>query len=378
MSRDVTRPRVLVVDDDPGMLRAVSRVLGRTCEVITSASASTSIEMAILFRPDAALLDIRMPEMNGFDLMCRLRERLPGLDIILMTGDADEPEAALIRAIDEGAFYFIQKPFDRRVLLALVGRCLELRRLRDERQRYVHQLESELEEARRFQVSLLPDQELTAHGLSIAARFVPCNQLAGDYFDYATAGDDAIALIIADVAGHGASAAMLTGVLKSAFHAAHADCFEPMAIIDRVRAGIRAFDGGRFVTLCCARITGKTRELTYVNAGHPPPIVFSSAAPPRLLAPTGPLLSSLLEELPCESAQLKLATNDRLLFYTDGITEAEGSDGMFGRSRIVETVSGHDSRGGPLLDHLLSAISRFTGSRPNTDDMTLMTAEFSS
>jgi sigma-B regulation protein RsbU (phosphoserine phosphatase) len=334
--------------------------------------------MAILFRPDAALLDIRMPEMNGFDLMCRLRERLPGLDIILMTGDADEPEAALIRAIDEGAFYFIQKPFDRRVLLALVGRCLELRRLRDERQRYVHQLESELEEARRFQVSLLPDQELTAHGLSIAARFVPCNQLAGDYFDYATAGDNAIALIIADVAGHGASAAMLTGVLKSAFHAAHADSFEPMAIIERVRAGIRAFDGGRFVTLCCARITAATRELTYVNAGHPPPIVFSSAAPPRLLAPTGPLLSSLLEELPCESAQLELGTNDRLLFYTDGITEAEGADGMFGRNRIVQAVSGHDSRGGPLLDHLLSVINHFTGPRPNTDDMTLMTLDFAS
>jgi sigma-B regulation protein RsbU (phosphoserine phosphatase) len=375
MSRDMQRPRVLVVDDDPGMLRAVSRVLQRTCEVLTSDRPLESLELAASFRPDAVLLDIRMPEMNGFDLMCRLREKQPGLDVILMTGDADEPEAALIRAIDEGAFYFIQKPFDRRVLLALVGRCLELRRLRDERQRYVQQLESELEEARRFQASLLPAPELTTGQLSIAARFVPCSQLAGDYFDYAAVGDEGIALIIADVAGHGASAAMLTGVLKSAFHAAHADNFEPMSIVDRVRAGIRAFDGGRFVTLCCARLDPVSRELSYVNAGHPPPIIFGPGIEPKLLAPTGPLLSSMLEDIPCEQATVVLGERERLLLYTDGVTEAVGRDGMFGRRRIIDAVSAHPRNGGALLDHLLDAVATFTDRRPTTDDMTLLAAE---
>lgn len=376
MNRDVSRPRVLVVDDDPGMLRAVRRVLERTCEVVTTESATAARELALSFGPDAALLDVHMPEMNGFELMWRLREKLPGLDVILMTGDTDEPEAALIRAIDDGAFYFIQKPFDRRVLLALVGRCLELRLLREERQRYVRQLESELEEARRFQFSLLPERESKSHGLSISARFVPCSQLAGDYFDYAPAGTDALALIIADVAGHGASAAMLTGVLKSAFHAAHADDFEPLSIIERVRSGIRAFDGGRFVTLCCARLETRNRRLTYANAGHPAPIVFGSNTGPRLLEPTGPLLSSLLEDLPCNQATVELDQRDRLLFYTDGISEAQGSEGMFGRQRIVSSISESAGNAGDVLDRLLEAVSDFTGPRPTTDDMTLLAAEF--
>ena len=73
-----------------------------------------------------------------------------------MTGNAEEPDDNLIKAIDEGAFYFIQKPFDRRVLLALVNRCLELRELREEREMFLRRVERELDEARQFQLSLLP------------------------------------------------------------------------------------------------------------------------------------------------------------------------------------------------------------------------------
>ena len=79
---------------------------------------------------DLVILDLMLPEMNGFELMDRLQGDTPGMDVILMTGNVEDPDQNLVRAIDEGAFYFIQKPFDRRVLLTLVGRCIELRRLR--------------------------------------------------------------------------------------------------------------------------------------------------------------------------------------------------------------------------------------------------------
>src|SRR5262249_24429526 len=138
------RPRVLVVDDDPGILRAVSRILGREYETLCVATPKAACTEGVAFAPDLAILDIRLPEMNGFDLMHALRSRLPDLDVIVMTGNAEEPEANLIRAIEDGAFYFIQKPYDRRVLLALVVRCLELRRLRMEKSQYTRRLEQEL------------------------------------------------------------------------------------------------------------------------------------------------------------------------------------------------------------------------------------------
>ena len=124
--------RILVVDDEPGMVRAVERVLGAAHRVIGSESSAQALALAHEFNPDLVILDIRMPELDGFELMVRLKANHPDVDVILMTGSVDDLDQKLIRAIRERAFYFIQKPFDREVLHALVDRCLELRWRREE------------------------------------------------------------------------------------------------------------------------------------------------------------------------------------------------------------------------------------------------------
>jgi sigma-B regulation protein RsbU (phosphoserine phosphatase) len=364
--------RILVVDDDPGILRAVSRVLGRRHHVTCAATGAAALEGVSLLRPDLAVVDIRLPEMTGFEVTRGLKAALPDVDVILMTGNAEEPDENLIRAIDEGAFYFIQKPFDRRVLLALVTRCLELRRLRGEREQYLRRVERELEDARQFQLSLLPPPHLGLSGLSLAARYLACNELAGDFYDYVATDDGGVALVIADVVGHGASAAMMTGVVKAAFRASHADGYEPLAVIGRVREGLRDFDASRFVTLCCARVDVARHELTYVNAGHPEPIARMGSADPVLLDPTGPLLSSALGDLPCDQATLKVSPGDTLLFYTDGVTEARGPGGMFGQGRLVSAVMRGGRRGPDLLDGLLAEMAAFSGSTDHQDDVTIL------
>ena len=98
-----------------------------------------------------------MPDLDGFELMARLKARFPALDVILMTGSVDDLDEKLVRAIRSAAFYFIQKPFDREVLRTLVERCLELRRRREEHRQNLKRLETEMAEARAFQQSLLPD-----------------------------------------------------------------------------------------------------------------------------------------------------------------------------------------------------------------------------
>ena len=101
-------------------------------------------------------------------------------------------------------------------------------------------------------------------------------------------------LLIADVSGHGVSAAMLTGIVKSAFHASHVDGFEPMAVVQRVSMGLAAFSPDRFVTLVAALISPDERQLRYVNAGHPPIVLWGSGREPLWLASTGPLVSPVL------------------------------------------------------------------------------------
>jgi sigma-B regulation protein RsbU (phosphoserine phosphatase) len=211
--------------------------------------------------------------------------------------------------------------------------------------------------------------------MAIAARYRACSELAGDIYDYAQAGDGAVALLIADVVGHGTSAAMMTGVVKAAFRASHVDGFEPMAVIERVKEGIRDFDASRFVTLCCARVDPRRSELTYVNAGHPEPIVRSGNDRPVLLDSTGPLLSSALFDIPCEQASRALGPGDSLLLYTDGVTEARGPSGMFGQDRLLLAMEARERRGADLLDGLLSELVAFSNSPNHQDDITLLTLD---
>ena len=125
----MTRQRILVVDNEAAMLHTIERILAQRYQVTTALSAGEALTVTEGLGPELAILDIRMPKMDGFKLLGRLREIKPDLDVIFMTGIIHELDAQLIRSIREKAFYFVQKPFDREVLLTLVERCLELRRL---------------------------------------------------------------------------------------------------------------------------------------------------------------------------------------------------------------------------------------------------------
>jgi sigma-B regulation protein RsbU (phosphoserine phosphatase) len=372
MTTEPQGARILVVDDDPGILHALSRILGRRHQVTCVATGPEALAAARRLRPDLAVVDIRLPEMTGFEVTRGLKAALRDIDVILMTGNAEEPDDNLIQALDEGAFYFIQKPFDRRVFLAIVNRCLELRQLRTERELFLRRVERELEEARQFQISLLPPPHFHLDGLSVWARYVACNELAGDIYDYVAAGDGAVSLLIADVVGHGTSAAMMTGIVKAAFRASYVDGFEPRAVVERVREGIRDFDPSRFVTLCCVRVNALRRELAYVNAGHPGPIARTRHGQLLLLQSTGPLLTSAFSEMPCEQVNLEFGPGDALLLYTDGVTEARGPTGIFGHERLVSTMMRGDRRGLELLDGILTDVVDFSGSSTHEDDITLL------
>jgi sigma-B regulation protein RsbU (phosphoserine phosphatase) len=365
--------RILVVDDEPGMVRAVERVLGGAHRVIGIQSSVQAVAVAGEFQPDLVILDVRMPEIDGFELMARLKSTHPAPDIILMTGSIDDMDQKLIRALRGRAFYFIQKPFDREVLLTLVERCLELRWRREEIRQHTHRLERELAEARAFQQGLLPDRDMATDRLAISCRYVPCTELGGDLYDYATI-SGRTAILIADVVGHGVSAAMLTGVVKSAFRASDADEYEPAAVVQRVRGNLSAFGPERFVTLIAAVVAGDG-ELRYVNAGHPAGLLWRAGGAIQRLPSTGPLVSPALPPCTWEQLNVSMAAGDQLLLYTDGISDTLAGDQDAGDEQIAAAIGKHPEGGVPLLDALLSQVRARLAGRPQTDDLTLLTAK---
>jgi sigma-B regulation protein RsbU (phosphoserine phosphatase) len=368
------RARILVVDDEPGMLRAVERVLSEGHHVVGTRLSREALAVAEELQPDLAIVDIRMPDLDGFELMAKLKARFPGIDVILMTGSVDDLDEKLVKAIRSPAFYFIQKPFDREVLRTLVERCVELRWRREEHRQNLKRLEAEMAQARAFQQSLLPDREVVVNHVAICCRYTPSAALGGDLYDYAAAAGGKTALLIADVSGHGVSAAMLTGIVKSAFHASHADGFEPGAVAQRISAGLAAFSPERFVTLVAALISPEERQLRYVNAGHPAVLLWGSHRAPQWLESTGPLISPAFAISKWNAETVQIREGDHLLLYTDGVSETLAEDDGGFEARFTSAFERAPTGGASLLDSILADIDEKLAGRPQPDDVTLLTA----
>jgi sigma-B regulation protein RsbU (phosphoserine phosphatase) len=323
--------------------------------------------------PHLAILDIQLPEMDGFQLMEELRTLDPELDVIFMTGSVHEIDAKLIKAIRKDAFYFLQKPFDRGVLLSLVERCLERKRLEASNRAHQRRMEKELGDARAFQQSLLPAGSGKVGGISVFAHCMPCSELAGDFYDYAEISPNGAAILVADVSGHGASAALLTGTVKSAFHSASADLYEPACVVDRVANGIRPFGHQHFITLICVRI--RDDSLEFLNAGHPPGILFDRARGVTLLESTGPIISPAFN---LSWQQQTIPVNrgcDRIVLFTDAIVEAEGQSGQYGLDRLIAEIQKAPIDGQALSQQVLGSIRDFMADRVINDDLTLVIAD---
>jgi sigma-B regulation protein RsbU (phosphoserine phosphatase) len=368
----VKRSHVLVVDDESGIGYAAERVLSRQHKVLYVQTGGAALAAIEEFAPDLALIDIRLPEKNGFELAEALRQRKPDLDIIFMTGSLTEPDAHLVRAIQEGAFYFVQKPFGRGVLETLVRRCLELRQLRAKNLEYLKGLERQLSVARTFQERMLPPAQARLAGFAVEAAYHPCERLGGDFYDYAEVRPGCVALLVADVSGHGAAGAMLTSILKSGFHSCIGSGCDPLAVTREVRRSLAPFRMGMFVTLICARADAGAGTLEYVGAGHPPGLVATGAGS-TLLEPTGPLIHSEFEEGSWEMRTIPLSRGARIALHSDGLEDARGPGGRFGRERLHSLVR-EDGGEGNLAARIADSVTEFCAGRPWDDDVTVLCA----
>jgi DNA-binding NtrC family response regulator len=150
------REVILVVEDDSAMRRAIERVVASLAQTEPAGGVEEALTRLRSRRYELALVDVQLPDGDGYALCRQIREISPDTDVILITGSLSEPDEKLYRSLEEGAFYFLFKPFERRVLRALVNRALELQRQRKAKEKYAQELASDLERARRFQQSLMP------------------------------------------------------------------------------------------------------------------------------------------------------------------------------------------------------------------------------
>ena len=252
---------------------------------------------------------------------------------------------------------------------------LENARLLEE-ERKKQKIEEELDVARRIQQGLLPRALPSEGWFQVAGSSVPSHQVGGDYFDVVKIGPEMWSLVIADVSGKGVSSALLASFLQGVFLSASTttDISEVFARINIFLAD-RA-ENGKYATLFYSRLD-MAGHLTFANAGHCAPILVRANGETEKLATTS-MPVGLIAEAKFGLGERELQPGDRLVLYTDGVTEAQNPAGdFFGRRRLREAIrEAHNGSAGQMHDGIQKAILDFTAGAEQADDVTLVVMEY--
>jgi sigma-B regulation protein RsbU (phosphoserine phosphatase) len=294
--------------------------------------------------------------MNGYDICRELRRRGLATPILMLTSHDDEIHR--VQGFEAGADDYVTKPFSVR---ELIGRVRAILRRSEGRSDLATQ--KELDAAGEIQQRLMPVGMPQVPGLRIAGMCQPARTVGGDYFDAIGLDADTVAVCIADVCGKGMPAAMLMANLQAAVKAC-ASRLGPAELCGSVNQIMCDNLGGQgFITFFYAVIDLASRQLTYCNAGHNPPFVSRSDGSDsvRRLDSGGGVLG-LFRNWNYEERRIRLRAGDRILLYTDGITECRNEHGEeFGEGRLIEAVlSFRENSAAVLADHAVTVAREFS------------------
>jgi serine phosphatase RsbU (regulator of sigma subunit) len=237
-------------------------------------------------------------------------------------------------------------------------------------------IDKELELARRVQRDLLPDLIESASGVELATTFEPSAAIGGDYFDVLRRPGGRLAVVVADVAGHGLAAGLRMAMVKSALVLLAEEEIDARGIVARLRRLMRGRPGERgFVTLTLAELTLASGEVEITNAGHPPCYQVRADGTVVEVALPGLPLGTLPGEPGC--GQTRLAPGDAMVWLSDGIPECTGDDGEpFGYDGVARSLAGPFASADELRDRLLAGLRRHCGDAPVEDDRTLVVLRY--
>ena len=236
------------------------------------------------------------------------------------------------------------------------------------------QLKAELDVARSLQLAILPSAFPSRPGCQGAARMIPATTMGGDFYDYIELPDGRIGLVIADVSGHGVPAAFFMAVARTNLRELAVRYPSPGACLAETNNALCAQNPlDLFVTVFYCILDPKSGALQYANGGHNPPYVRRAAGPVESLDGAGGLVLGAMPGISYPDHALQLERGDRLVLYTDGITEAfNPKEELFGAHRLVDEVHVHGSgTSAALVERICQSVNDFAGSAPQSDDITL-------
>lgn len=385
---------ILVINDEEPVREMITLFLQqKKYPVLEAADGPTGLDIALKKQPDLILLDVMMPGMDGYEVCAKLKQdpltkEIPVIFLSSLSAAKDK-----IKGLELGGVDFVTRVSDQAELLARVQTHLKISSLTKElvlrnqelitKQKY---LDEDLQAAATIQNSLLPQQQLKGFpNLHVAWKCLPCDRIGGDIFNFFRVDDDHIAFYMLDVSGHGVPSAMVTVSVCQHFqdtttNAQNGDIlkeFSPTKLLSALDKEFPLERFNKFFTIFYMILNAKTGQFFYSNGGHPPTVLLHPDRPYELLARGGTVIG-VNEALLFEEGAVTLQKGDKVVLYTDGITEYQNEKGeLYGSKPFYELLEKvkHESNE-KVIEEVLKAILEFGHGSPAADDVSIMIIEY--
>lgn len=390
---------ILVVDDALSNLAQVRTILEKCGHSVRTVSdGRLAISQAIEEPPDLILLDIDMPDLDGFQVCEKLKSERFLRHVPVIFVSADHEPSDKLRAFSVGAVDYITKPFEVGELEARVESHLKIRRLQIQLEEANLNLKNvnarmarDLSAAARVQKAFLPRSPTEGSPLNFAWIYRPCNELGGDALNLIPLGENHTALYVLDVSGHGVASALTSVAISRLLSHGSLITIEkspgsctsktlspnPPAAVTAQLNDLFPFDdlNYQFVTMVYGVLNLRTHEFHYVAAGHPAPVHIPAEGPAVATEHPGSPIGLATDTH--EEHRIRLGCKDRLFLYSDGLVEAENPSGeQFGKTRLVDFLLQNRRKSlQATLDRLVEEVQSWHGSPGMIDDVSVLAIE---
>jgi sigma-B regulation protein RsbU (phosphoserine phosphatase) len=384
--------KVLVVDDEPDILDLVElTLLSEGFDVVSATNGAEALAAAAREIPDLVLLDVSMPDLDGFEVMQALRDdpataRIP---VIMLTARAQISDK--LRGLSSGADDYITKPFEPADVVARVTAALGASRENgtsepvsgplEQWSGEIEELARHLETAAQIQLGFMPDEAPALPGFHVVGMLESSLNVSGDFYDFIRLDDHRVGIAVADIRGKGIPAALLMVMVRTVLRIVAREGHSPADVLTRVNEFLVAETApDMFATIVYGILDSDRSEFTYSNGGHCYPLHVRASDGSIASLETGGMLVGAYGVATYDEETVALAPGDAVVLYTDGVTEAEneageqfGEEAMRGLAREMARLTGD-----ALCDSVRARLTRFRGGARRSDDLTLVAIQSAS
>jgi sigma-B regulation protein RsbU (phosphoserine phosphatase) len=368
---------ILLVDDNPTNLQVLFQTLeGVGCKLLIAKNGNGALTIAGKALPDLILLDIMMPDIDGYEVCQRLKADPATADIPVIFLSALGETEDKVKGLHLGAVDYITKPFQPDEVIARVNTHLTIHRLKREVESQKDQLEHELEVVSEVQRKLLPKKLPEIDGFKLAAHYETSRYAGGDYYDTIEIAENRWGFLIADAEGHSAPAAVLMAMTCALFRAYSDSANDPAAVLHYLNQHLCKVADPSFMTALYAVYDSTQQTMRIARAGQPLPMIYRASEKKafELINPGVYPLGIEPYQIEIPVTEVKLRSGDRFLVYTDGLSERFNAAGeTYGEERLLQPLA-TDNAATPqdVVAAIMGDVERFAGNHPADDDQALL------